>query len=72
MQITKTVRLAGESSDSIDAAITAVLDRASASLRDLQSYDVVRVGGRHDSELGWVHEVTCDVTFGVKDATTHG
>ena len=72
MQITKTVRLTGESSESIDAAITAVLDRAEATLRDIQSYVVVRVAGRHDATDGWVHEVVCDVTFGVKDATTHG
>lgn len=72
MSITKTVRLMGESSVSIDAAITAVLERATRSLRDLQSYVVVRVAGRHDDSVGWVHEVTCDVTFGVKDATAHG
>lgn len=72
MQITKTVRLSGESAESLEAAIAAVLDRATASLRDVQTYEVVRVGGRRDGEAGWVHEVTCDVTFGVKDATTHG
>ena len=52
MQITKTVRLSGESGESIEAAITAVLDRATASLRDVQSYEVVRVAGRHDKAAG--------------------
>ena len=72
MQITKTVRLSGESDESIEAAIAAVLKRATASLRDVQAYEVVRVGGHHDATDGWVHEVICDVTFGVKDAAAHG
>ncbi len=71
MQITKDVRLSGESATSIEAAISNVLDRATASLRDVQSYQVVTVGGRLVDGT-WVHVVTVDVTFAVKDATTHG
>ena len=71
MQITKTVRLTGESAESIEGAIAAVLARAAASLRAVETYEVIRVAGRLTEEDGWVHEVTVDVTFGVKDATAH-
>ena len=56
MQITKTVRITGESDDSIEAAIAAVLERATASLRDVQTYEVVRVAGRLDERVGWYRE----------------
>jgi flavin-binding protein dodecin len=71
VQITKTVRLTGESADSIEGAIASVLERATASLRAVETYEVVRVAGRLTEPDGWVHEVTVDVTFGVKDATAH-
>ena len=72
MQITKAIRLTGESAESIEGAIAAVPQRAATSPRDVHTYEVVRVAGRLDDETGWAHEVTCYVTFGVKDATTHG
>lgn len=72
LQITKTVRIAGESERSIEAAIGSVLERADASLRDVQAYEVVRVGGRRDENGVWMHEVTCDVTFGVKEPAAYG
>lgn len=72
MQITKTVRIAGESETSIEAAIGSVLKRAAASLRDVHTYEVVRVGGRLGDSGVWVHEVTCDVTFGVKEPAAYG
>ena len=71
MQITKDVRLSGESELSIEGAIATVLERATASLQDVQSYEVVSVGGRLISNT-WVHSVTVDVTFVVRDSTTHG
>lgn len=71
MQISKTVRLTGESTDSIEGAIAAVLERATASLRAVETYEVVRVAGRLSEDDGWVHEVTVDVSFGVKDPTAH-
>jgi len=71
VQITKTVRLTGESAESIEGAIAAVLARAAVSLRAVETYEVIRVAGRLTEEDGWVHEVTVDVTFGVKDATAH-
>ncbi len=72
MQITKTVRLTGESNDTIEGAIEAVLARATASLQAVEAYEVIRVGGRLDADGGdWIHEVTVDVTFGVKDAPAH-
>jgi len=72
VQITKTVRLTGESNDTIEGAIEAVLARATASLQAVETYEVVRVAGRLDEQGGgWIHEVTVDVTFGVKDATAH-
>ena len=37
MQIAKTIRITGESVESIEAAITAVLERATASLRDVRT-----------------------------------
>ncbi|MDH3499483.1 MAG: dodecin domain-containing protein [Acidimicrobiia bacterium] len=71
MQITKDVRLSGESGESIEAAIASVLDRATTSLQDVLEYELVTVGGRLIAGT-WVHVVTVDVTFAVKDATTHG
>ena len=72
MQITKTIRLTGESAESIEGAIAAVPQRAATSLRGVRTYEVVRVAVYLDDETAWAHEVTCDVTFGVKDATAHG
>lgn len=71
MSITKDVRLSGESSVSIEDAIARVLDRATSSIQDVQSYVVVTVGGRLVDGV-WVHVVTVDVTFAVRDTTTHG
>lgn len=72
MQTTKTIRLTGESAESIEGAIAAVPQRAATPLRGVRTYEVVRVAGYLDDETAWAHEVTCDVTFGVKDATAHG
>lgn len=68
--ITKTVRLTGESPLSAQEAVTRVLERATASIRGLERYDVVNVGGRRNDDT-WVHEVTVDVTFVVREAMGH-
>jgi flavin-binding protein dodecin len=71
VSITKDVRLSGESEQSIEDAIRVVLERATASLTDVIAYEVVTLAGRL-VDGAWRHIVTVDVTFAVKDATTHG
>ncbi|GIU92465.1 MAG: hypothetical protein KatS3mg011_1371 [Acidimicrobiia bacterium] len=71
-QITKTVRLGGSSSDSIEDAIRTVLARAAITIDEITHFEVVRVGGKVD-EAGVPTEftVTVDVTFVVKESV-HG
>ncbi len=49
MTISKTVRLSGGSSDSIEDAIRTVLARASVTIRDITRFDVAHVSGQVDS-----------------------
>lgn len=71
-QITKTVRLAGSSPDSIEDAIRTVLARAAITIDEITKFEVVRVGGQVD-EAGVPTEfaVTLDITFTVKESV-HG
>ncbi len=70
--ITKTVRLSGTCPDSIEDAIAGVLGRAAETLSDIQSFRVVEVGGTVDSSgAPSEYNVTLDITFVVKESTTH-
>lgn len=71
-QITKTVRLAGSSPDSIEDAIRTVLARAAITIDEITKFELVRVGGQVD-EAGVPTEfaVTLDITFTVKESV-HG
>lgn len=71
-QITKTVRLAGSSQDSIEDAIRVVLARAAITIDEITKFEVVRVAGQVD-EAGVPTEfaVTLDITFTVKESV-HG
>ncbi len=67
--VTKTVRLNGGSSRSIEDAISTVLGRAAETIRDIQTFDVVKFGGTVAEDGTPQHfEVTLDITFGVKDS----
>jgi len=69
MSISKTVRLSGGSSDSIEDAIRTVLARAAITIRDIQRFDVVQVGGMVDGAgVPTDFKVTVDITFTVGDA----
>lgn len=69
MPITKTVRLSGGSSDSIEDAIRTVLARAAVTIRDIQRFEVVHVGGRVDNAgVPTDFEVTIDITFTVRES----
>ncbi len=71
MSITKTVRLAGTSDRSIEAAIKTVLARAAETIAEITRFDVVNVSGRVDSSgvpIGY--HVELDITFVVRE-TTH-
>ncbi|MBT8241820.1 MAG: dodecin family protein [Acidimicrobiia bacterium] len=70
--ITKTVRLTGGSPDSIEDSVNGVLGRAAETLSDIQSFRVVEVGGTVDSSgAPSEYTVTLDITFVVKESTTH-
>lgn len=71
-QITKTIRLSGSSSASIEDAVRTVLARAAVTIDDITRWDLVRAGGEVD-EAGVPTEfaVTLDITFTVKESV-HG
>jgi flavin-binding protein dodecin len=71
-QITKTIRLSGSSSTSIEDAVRTVLARAAVTIDDITRWDLVRAGGEVD-EAGVPTEfaVTLDITFTVKESV-HG
>jgi flavin-binding protein dodecin len=71
--ITKTIRLSGQAGDSIEDAVRTVLARAAATISDIQSFKIVKVGGKvDDSGAPTLFTVTLDVTFGIKDPVEHG
>ena len=69
MTISKTVRLSGGSSDSIEDAIRTVLARASVTIRDIVRFDVAHVSGQVDSSgVPTDFEVVLDITFKVRES----
>ena len=69
MSISKTVRLSGGSSESIEDAIRTVLARAAVTIRDIERFDVVNVGGKVDSAGAPTDfRVTLDIVFKVREA----
>lgn len=70
--ITKTIRLSGEAGGSIEDAVRAVLARAAKTVADIQSFDIVKVGGTVDSSgAPTMFSVTVDIHFGIKDPVEH-
>jgi flavin-binding protein dodecin len=68
MSISKTIRLSGGSSNSIEDAIRTVLARAAITIRDIQRFEVVEVGGTVDQAgVPTDFKVTLDITFTVGD-----
>jgi flavin-binding protein dodecin len=71
--ITKTIRLSGQAGDSIEDAVRTVLARAAATISEIQSFKIVKVGGKvDDSGAPTLFTVTLDITFGIKDPVEHG
>ena len=71
--ITKTIRLSGQATGSIEDAVRTVLARAASTISDIQSFKIHRVGGTvDDSGAPTAFSVTVDITFGIKDAVEHG
>lgn len=71
--ITKTIRLSGQAGGSIEDAVRTVLARAASTISDIQSFKVVKVGGKVDgSGAPTVFSVTLDITFGIMDPVEHG
>lgn len=71
--ITKTIRLSGQAPDSIEDAVRTVLARAAATISDIQSFKIVKVGGKvDDSGVPTLFTVTLDITFAIKDPVEHG
>ncbi|HEY7563632.1 MAG TPA: dodecin family protein [Acidimicrobiia bacterium] len=69
MSIRKTIRLSGGSSDSIEDAIRTVLARAATTIRDIQGFRVVTVGGKvDDAGVPTDFDVTLDIVFTVREA----
>jgi flavin-binding protein dodecin len=70
--ITKTIRLSGQAGGSIEDAVRTVLARAASTISDIQSFKVVKVGGKVDaSGVPTVFSVTVDITFGIMDPVEH-
>lgn len=70
--ITKTVRLAGSSPESIEDAVRTVLARAAVTIDEIVRFDVVATSGTVDSSgVPTAFEVTLDITFIVKESV-HG
>jgi flavin-binding protein dodecin len=70
--ISKTIRLKGEATESIEAAIDAALARAGLSISSIQGFEVVAVGGRvGDDGSALSYRATVDVTFDVLDVPGH-
>jgi flavin-binding protein dodecin len=70
--ITKTVRLAGSSDNSIEEAISGVVGRAAETINDIVGYRVVEIGGEVDaSGLPSSFHVDLEITFVVKESSTH-
>ena len=71
-QITKTVRVAGSSPNSIEDAIRTILARPAVTIDEITRFEVVEVGG-HVDDAGVPTEfgVTLDITFTVKESV-HG
>jgi flavin-binding protein dodecin len=72
--ITKTVRVSGSSSLSIEDAIVGVLGRAAETIQEIRSFRVVEVEGLVDpSGAPAEFTVTLDIRFVVKESPTeHG
>ena len=71
--ITKTIRLSGQATGSIEDAVRTVLARAAATISDIQEFSIVEVGGSVDSSgAPTLFSVTLDVTFGIMDPVEHG
>lgn len=70
--VTKTIRLSGGSSHSIEDAITTVLGRAALTIEDIARFEVVTLGGSvSESGVPAGYDVTLDITFGVRESV-HG
>lgn len=67
--ITKTIRLTGGSSKSIENAVTSVLARAAETVENIERFEVVSVGGTvDDAGVPSHYEVTLDITFLVRES----
>lgn len=70
--ITKTVRLGGSSSDSIEDAVRTVLARAAVTIDEITRFDLKDVSGTVDAAgVPTSFDVVVDVTFVVKESI-HG
>lgn len=71
-QITKTVTLSGASPASIEDAIATVLGRAAETIAEIVRFEVVSIDGAVDAAgVASEYHVTLDITFVVRDSTTH-
>lgn len=71
-QISKTVRLGGSSSTSIEDAVRTVLARAAVTIDDITGFQLREVSGTVDSAgVPTSFDVVVDVTFVVKESV-HG
>ena len=67
--ITKTIRLSGGGPDTVENAVSSVLARAAETIRDIERFDIVSVGGTVDDAGVPAHyEVTLDITFVVRES----
>lgn len=70
--ITKTVRIGGASSESIEDAVRTVLARAAITIDEIVRFDLVSTSGTVDSSgVPTAFEVVLDINFIVKESV-HG
>ena len=70
--ITKTIRLSGGAERSIEDAVSTVLARAALTISDIQSFEVISIGGGVSADgVPADYAVTLDITFNVRESL-HG
>ena len=67
MTVTKTVDLSGTSSESLEAAIEHALSRASATIADIEQFEIVRITGTVGDTGIDEYRVWLKVTFVVQE-----
>lgn len=67
MTVTKSIDLSGRSTESIEAAISEAVARASLSIDEVEEFEITRVTGTVSDGRVWEYRVWLRVTFVVQE-----